>query len=560
MRSIRVCRGVTRHSLGYAYVNFEHHADAKMALDILNFDLINGRPMRIMWLQRNPYLRKFGNSNLFIKNLHKSVESKSLYKIFSSFGTILSSKVAVDECGESKGYAFVHYECVSSANAAIRSLNNVAISGQKVHVCKLIRRSTREQIINEKKNSEFCNVYIKNLGDKLTGKELYQMCLPFGKITSYKLMTDKKGKSKGFGFVAFQFPSSANNAIINLNGKIIDKKPLYACKAKKLDERKIELKKMNLDKRKRVSSTDARNLFIRNLDDVIDDDFLRNEFSLYGTITRAKVMTEDGRSKGFGFVSFSLPEEATIAAIEMNGRILVTKPIYVAIAQRREEREALLVSQYMQRVASGQCATCRCQNKRPSVNPCNPSSESCPTPNKTSCTEDNGTQISSANLSQPNSSTVSRKIENQQPITAYPSQEMAAVLSTGITTQLVAAREGLSNSVSRASVSCNNYALTVNEQQISSCKNDHINRVDEAPASTSAFDDQKQKIGVQLYPLVYEHHPTMCGKITGMMLEMDNTTLLRLLKDKSALRRCMDEAKTVYVNDLAEKRLNKSRC
>ena len=44
-------------------------------------------------------------------------------------------------------------------------------------------------------------------------------------------------------------------------------------------------------------------------------------------------------------------QEATKAVTEMNGRIIVAKPLYVALAQRKEDRKAQLTAQYMQRVS-----------------------------------------------------------------------------------------------------------------------------------------------------------------------------------------------------------------
>ena len=61
-------------------------------------------------------------------------------------------------------------------------------------------------------------------------------------------------------------------------------------------------------------------------------------------------MTEEGRSKGFGFVCFSTQEEATKAVTDMNGQIVGSKPLYVALAQRKEERKHHLASQYAQRL------------------------------------------------------------------------------------------------------------------------------------------------------------------------------------------------------------------
>ena len=56
---------------------------------------------------------------------------------------------------------------------------------------------------------------------------------------------------------------------------------------------------------------------MKNLDDMVDDEYLMKHFSSYGTIVSAKVMrTEKGISRGFGFVCFSSPEEAAKAVAE----------------------------------------------------------------------------------------------------------------------------------------------------------------------------------------------------------------------------------------------------
>ena len=113
------------------------------------------------------------------------------------------------------------------------------------------------------------------------------------------------------------------------------------------------MRKHEAEKMERYTRYQGVNLYVKNLEDTVDDERLRKEFAKFGSITSAKVMVdESSHSKGFGFVCFSSPEEATKAVTEMNGRIIVSKPLYVALAQRKDERQAHLASLRMQRMSS----------------------------------------------------------------------------------------------------------------------------------------------------------------------------------------------------------------
>ncbi|XP_021950672.1 polyadenylate-binding protein 4-like [Folsomia candida] len=572
--SIRVCRDmITRRSLGYAYVNFQQPADAERAMDTMNFDLMKkGRPIRIMWSQRDPSLRKSGVGNIFIKNLDKSIDNKDMYDTFSTFGTILSCKVATDEHGNSKGYGFVHFETEEAANKAIDKVNGMLLSDKKLYVGRFIPRKEREKELGEKAK-RFTNVYIKNFPDGLGEEKLRDLFESFGKITSYKVMSDETGKSRCFGFVAFEDAEAAEEAVNQLNGKEMDGKTVYVGRAQKKNERQQELRrKFEQLKMERLNRYQGVNLYVKNLDDTIDDEKIRKEFAPYGTITSAKVMIEEGRSKGFGFVCFSSPEEATKAVTEMNGRIVGSKPLYVALAQRKEDRKAHLTSQYMQRMVN--MSSIRMPQMGQVYNPGSYFMPTIPQPQRFYAPAQMGLrpsprwptaqarpagQVPAFAMQPPFRAPRGAVAGAGQPLRALgrmpgpqnvPGGPQPRAIGNG-PQQMAAAAAAAAGQQPRGPTT---QAPPAYKYQSSAMRTpgqpSGVVITGQEPLSASALaaahpNDQKQMLGERLFPLIHEKYPTVAGKITGMLLEMDNSEILHLLDDRDLLSSRVEEAVAV---------------
>uniref|UniRef100_A0A3P9MXX2 Polyadenylate-binding protein n=1 Tax=Poecilia reticulata TaxID=8081 RepID=A0A3P9MXX2_POERE len=548
------------------------YAPAERALDTMNFDVVKGKPIRIMWSQRDPSLRKSGVGNVFIKNLDKSIDNKALYDTFSAFGNILSCKVVCDENG-SKGYAFVHFETQDAADRAIDKMNGMLLNDRKVFVGRFKSRKEREAELGAKAK-EFTNVYIKNFGDDMDDERLKELFEKYGKTLSVKVMADSSGKSRGFGFVSFEKHEDANKAVEEMNGTELNGKTVFVGRAQKKMERQAELKrKFEQLKQERISRYQGVNLYIKNLDDTIDDEKLRKEFSPFGSITSAKVMLEEGRSKGFGFVCFSSPEEATKAVTEMNGRIVGSKPLYVALAQRKEERKAHLTNQYMQRIAGMRAmpANAIINQFQPTSGyfmPAVPQAQNRTTyyaPNQLAQMRPNprwqqqGGRGQGGFQGMPNSLRQPGPRANLRHMT--PSSGAQGPRGAG---QTMGPRQSMGVPGPRA-MPPYKYATSVRNpnpqvvQPIAIQQTQpavHVQGQEPLTASMLAAappQEQKQMLGERLFPLIQAMHANLAGKITGMLLEIDNSELLHMLESHESLRSKVEEAVAVLQAHQAKK-------
>lgn len=90
--------------------------------------------------------------------------------------------------------------------------------------------------------------------------------------------------------MSFADHEAAMRAVDELNGSSVNSHILYCGRAQKRKERQAELqRRFEAEKMERYSKYQGVNLYVKNLEDEVDDERLRKEFSKFGNITSAKV-------------------------------------------------------------------------------------------------------------------------------------------------------------------------------------------------------------------------------------------------------------------------------
>ncbi|KAG6403795.1 hypothetical protein SASPL_136027 [Salvia splendens] len=522
------------------------------AIELKNHSTLNGKVIRVMWSRRDPDGRRSGVGNVFVKNLSDSIDSVKLQEMFQTFGDVLSCKVVTSDDGKSRGYCFVQFASEASAKAAIEKLNDLADGGKQMvwhillvsarflFVSKFVKKSERTLPCQEVK---YTNLYVKNLDTEISEEVLEEKFSQFGKFASLIISRDENGASRGFGFVNFDKAENAKSAVEALNGSQLGSKVLYVARAQKKSEREEMLRRQFEEKRKeQILKYHASNVYVKNIDDDISDDELRLHFSQCGTITPAKIMRDEkGLSRGYGFVCFSTPEEANKAVYTFHGLILRRKPLYVAIAQRKEERQVQLQVIYAQHMAglSGppspviQGGYSHLYYPAPGVVPQIPAQPSLmyqqqgirpgwrangiPNPSRPVL---HPMTFAPNNFRQRQRAMKNRNILPQGAGLTYPSHLQRPIHSLA------------------SSKDSNNQQPILISAGVDGKGSEMLSSV----LAAAPPEQQKHILGERLYPLVTHHQPDLAAKITGMLLEMDNSELLVLLDTPESLAAKVEEA------------------
>ena len=187
--------------------------------------------------------------------------------------------------------------------------------------------------------------------EDVTDEQLAAAFASCGKITSAVVNRDASGMSKRHGFCNFESPESAVKCIEQFNDT--ENLAMAGDRIAVMQHLKgsdcIRQRQLNAQGVAGSKPFQGTNLYVKYLDDDVNDEKLREMFAGCGQVTSAKVEMdkEKGICKGHGYVNFSTPEEATKAVTEMNGKTLGTKPLYVSLHMTRDQRTQFVLSQGM---------------------------------------------------------------------------------------------------------------------------------------------------------------------------------------------------------------------
>jgi len=133
---------------GFVFVEFEQPEAAQLALDQMNGILVLGRNIKVGWPSQMPQAqacideiqKESRNFNrIYVAGIHKDLGDDDIRSVFSAFGQIKTCELASAGIpGRHKGYGYIEYETLQSAQEAISSLNLFDLGGQLLRVGRAV--------------------------------------------------------------------------------------------------------------------------------------------------------------------------------------------------------------------------------------------------------------------------------------------------------------------------------------------------------------------------------------------------------------------------------------
>jgi len=130
------CKVVMDHktgtSKGYGFVKFKREEQAKLAVEKLDQFHIGGKVLKVAYARRSEGgKQEHKQTNLYVANLDKSVDTSDIKREFSKCGYVVQCKVLKDVRGVTRRIGFVRFDSHEGALRAIKRYDGKKMEGTK---------------------------------------------------------------------------------------------------------------------------------------------------------------------------------------------------------------------------------------------------------------------------------------------------------------------------------------------------------------------------------------------------------------------------------------------
>ncbi|XP_023806012.1 poly(U)-binding-splicing factor PUF60 isoform X1 [Oryzias latipes] len=158
---------------------------------------------------------------VYVGSIYYELGEDTIRQAFAPFGPIKSIDMSWDSVTmKHKGFAFVEYDVPEAAQLALEQMNSVMLGGRNIKVGRPSNIGQAQPIIDQlaEEARAYNRIYVASVHPDLSDDDIKSVFEAFGRIKSCMLARDPtSGRHRGFGFIEYEKPQSAVDAVSSMN-------------------------------------------------------------------------------------------------------------------------------------------------------------------------------------------------------------------------------------------------------------------------------------------------------------------------------------------------------